>query len=97
MGTPRALDGQAIGLMLILCMIWGLQQVAIKAAAPDIAPLLQIASRSGISGLLVGALMLGRGERLSWSDGTWRSGVLVGVCNRAFCQAPCWFLSASCK
>ncbi|MNK83492.1 putative inner membrane transporter yiJE [compost metagenome] len=79
MDTPRSLDGQAIGLMLILCMIWGLQQVVIKAAAPDIAPLLQIALRSGIAALLVGALMLGRGERLSWSDGTWRPGLLVGV------------------
>lgn len=79
MDTQKAIDGQAIGMMLILCMIWGLQQVAIKAAAPDIAPVLQIALRSGIAALLVGALMLGRGERLSGSDGTWRPGLLVGV------------------
>ena len=79
MNTPRALDGQAIGLMMILCMIWGLQQVAIKAAEPDIAPVLQIALRSGIAALLVGGVVLGRGERLYWSDGTWRPGLLVGV------------------
>ena len=67
-----------MGLMLLLCIIWGLQQVVLKAAAPDIAPLLQIALRSGIAGLLVGLLMFLRGERMSLSDGTWRPGLAVG-------------------
>jgi len=67
-----------MGLMLLLCLIWGLQQVVLKAAAPDIAPLLQIALRSGIAALLVGLLMLMRGERMSLADGTWRPGLLVG-------------------
>ena len=79
MDSRKAIDGQAMGLMLILCLIWGLQQVVLKAAAPDIAPLLQIALRSGIAALLVGLLMLGRGERISLADGTWRSGLLVGA------------------
>jgi drug/metabolite transporter (DMT)-like permease len=64
--------------MLLLCIIWGLQQVVLKAAAPDIAPLLQIALRSGIAALLVGLLMFLRGERMSLGDGTWRPGLLVG-------------------
>jgi len=68
-----------MGLMIILCLIWGLQQVVLKAAAPDIAPLLLIALRSGIAALLVGMLMLIRGERMSLSDGTWRPGLLVGI------------------
>lgn len=78
MDSRKAIDGPAMGLMLLLCLIWGLQQVVLKAAAPDIAPLLQIALRSGIAALLVGALMLGRGERISLVDGTWRPGLLVG-------------------
>ncbi len=65
--------------MFILCMIWGLQQVVLKAAAPDIAPLFQIALRSGIAALLVGMLMIYRGERLLLKDGTWRPGLLVGL------------------
>jgi len=65
--------------MFLLCMIWGLQQVVLKAAAPDITPILQIAVRSGVAALLVGLLMLFRGERIFLSDGTWQPGLLVGV------------------
>ena len=68
-----------MGLMLLLCMIWGLQQVVLKAAAPDIAPILLIALRSGIAAVLVGLLMFVRGERISLAAGTWRPGLLVGV------------------
>jgi drug/metabolite transporter (DMT)-like permease len=78
MDTRQALDGRAVGIMLILCLIWGLQQVVLKAAAPDISPLMQIALRSGISAALVGALMFWRGERLSLADGNLRPGLLVG-------------------
>jgi len=65
--------------MFLLCMIWGLQQVVLKAAASDIAPLFQIALRSGIAALLVVILMFFRGERLLLKDGTWRPGLLVGL------------------
>lgn len=68
-----------MGLMLLLCLIWGLQQVALKAAASDIAPILQIALRSGIAAILVGMLMVIRGERMSLGDGAWRPGLLVGL------------------
>ena len=79
MNTRKSLDGQATGLMLVICLIWGFQQVALKAAAPDIAPLMQLALRSGLSALLVGALMFRRGERLPLEAGILRSGLLVGV------------------
>jgi len=75
--TRKALDGQATALMLVLCVIWGLQQVALKAVAADIAPVLQIALRSGMAAVLVGALMLWRGEAMSLK--TWRPGLLVGL------------------
>nr|WP_240732181.1 DMT family transporter [Geobacter sp. FeAm09] len=68
-----------MGLMLLLCMIWGLQQVVLKIAAPDVAPLMQLALRSGISALLVGVAMVLRGERMSLGDGTWRPGLAVGL------------------
>jgi drug/metabolite transporter (DMT)-like permease len=79
MDTRKALDGQAIGLMLVLCLVWGLQQVVLKATAADIAPILQIALRSGAAAVLVGLLMGVRGERMRLSDGTWRPGVVVGL------------------
>ncbi|NML18892.1 DMT family transporter [Azohydromonas caseinilytica] len=79
MSSRKPLDTQAVGLMLLLCTIWALQQIAVKAAAPDMAPVLQISLRSGLSALLVGALMRRRGERLVWRDGAWRAGALVGL------------------
>ena len=49
----KALDLQASGLMVVLCMIWAIQQVIIKLAALDIAPIMQIALRSGLAAILV--------------------------------------------
>ncbi|KXZ66449.1 DMT family transporter [Acinetobacter venetianus] len=53
MDERKALDAKASGLMIVLCMIWGLQQVILKMAAPDISPLMQIALRSGLAALLL--------------------------------------------
>ena len=74
----KALDGQAMGIMVVLCLIWGLQQVVLKAAAADISPLFQIALRSGVAALLVGLLMLKQGVRIAADDGTLGPGLLVG-------------------
>lgn len=79
MNTRKSLDGLAVALMLVLCLIWGLQQSVLKLAAPDMAPILQIALRSGIAALLVGVLMLWRKERITFTDGTWYPGLGVGV------------------
>ncbi|MCH7381680.1 MULTISPECIES: DMT family transporter [Acinetobacter] len=53
MDERKALDATASGLMIVLCMIWGLQQVILKMAAPDISPLMQIALRSGLAAILL--------------------------------------------
>lgn len=78
MDTRKALDGQAVGIMLVLCLIWGLQQVVLKAAAGDVAPLMQIALRSGIAAVLVGILMAWRRERIRLDDGTLGPGLIAG-------------------
>jgi len=79
MDTRQALDPKAITLMLVLCAVWGMQQVVLKATAADISPIMQIALRSGVAALLVGLLMGWRGERMNLRDGTLRPGMLVGV------------------
>ncbi len=79
MTTRKALDGQAIALMVVLCFVWGLQQVVLKATAADIAPVFQIGLRSGVAAVLVGLMMAARGERMRVSDGTWRAGIVVGL------------------
>ncbi len=75
----KQLDGSAAGMMLLLCAIWGLHQVAIKAAAPDIAPIMQIALRSGLSALLVGVVICCSRERFFLPDGTLLPGIVIGV------------------
>lgn len=48
-------------IMLVLSIIWGLQQVAVKAAAPDMNPVMQTGLRSAIAALLVCLLIGVRG------------------------------------
>lgn len=65
--------------MLVLCIIWGMQQIAIKIAAPDIATIVQACLRSGIAALLVAIMIFVTGGwRASWR-GTFNAGLLVGV------------------
>lgn len=66
-------------LMMLLCAIWGSQQVAIKLAADDIAPMLQVALRSGIAAVLVGLLLLWQRGWREWVSSTWLAGMLAGV------------------
>ncbi|AVO55413.1 DMT family transporter [Ectopseudomonas mendocina] len=66
-------------LMMLLCAIWGSQQVAIKLAADDIAPMLQVALRSGIAAVLVGLLLLWQRGWREWVNSTWLAGLLAGM------------------
>lgn len=77
--SRKTVDAQGLGVMLLLCMIWGFQQVVIKASAGDVSPLLQIALRSGVAALLVLLMMRWQGEALSTSGGTLKPGLLAGV------------------
>ena len=43
MSERRAIDALAVGLMLLLCLTWGFQQVAVKAVASGMSPVLQMA------------------------------------------------------
>ncbi|MHA6164281.1 DMT family transporter [Pseudomonas sichuanensis] len=71
-------DAFALQVMLGLCLIWGCQQVLIKSAAVDIAPVMQAAFRNGIAAVLVGLLVCFKG---GWGQvgSTWRAGMLAGA------------------
>ncbi|MEO8837140.1 MAG: DMT family transporter [Herbaspirillum sp.] len=87
--VPRKpLDSFAIGVMLLLCLCWGLQQVAVKVAAPSMNPVLQLGIRSGVAALMVALLMLGR-RKFTIEPGTLWPGVVAGVLFAAefFCVA----------
>ena len=68
----------AFGLMVLLCAIWGLQQVAIKVATAGISPILQAGLRSGIAALLVFAWAHWRGMTLFSPDRSLKPGLLAG-------------------
>jgi drug/metabolite transporter (DMT)-like permease len=75
----RALDSKASGIMFVLCIIWGLQQVILKMAAPDISAVMQIALRSGLSALMVYPMIkLAEGVSL-WGREYLAPGILVGI------------------
>ncbi len=75
----RHLDLFAVSILLILCLGWGFQQIAIKLAANDIAPTLQIGLRSAFAATVLLLLML-RSEGLKlFSDGTLKAGLLAGL------------------
>ncbi|HEU4384745.1 MAG TPA: DMT family transporter [Anaeromyxobacteraceae bacterium] len=75
----RPLDRGVAGAMLLLCAIWGAQQVAIKLAAPDVVPMMQVALRSGLSALLLAAFAVVRGEPISLGGPTARPGAVAGA------------------
>lgn len=78
MNNRTALDAQATGIMTVLCIIWGLQQVVLKAAATDITPLMQVALRSGFAAILLWLLMRRRKEPIALAGVSWRPGLGVG-------------------
>jgi drug/metabolite transporter (DMT)-like permease len=75
----RPLDLRAIALVLILCMIWGIQQVAMKSVAEDVTPLMQLAIRFAIAAVFFGIWVAVREGRRAFQDGTLLSGALLGV------------------
>lgn len=75
----KPVDPSAMGLLVLLCALWGLQQVAIKLAAPDVAPIMQVALRSGLSAALVAGWARLRGQRLDLLGPTLRPGLLAGA------------------
>ena len=65
--------------MLMLCLSWGFNQIAVKLALPDIPPMLQATFRS--AGALPVLLLIAwwRGVKLFERDGTLRAGLFVGL------------------
>jgi len=69
----------AFGLMVLLCAIWGLQQVAMKVASAGISPILQAGLRSAGAAVLVFGWAHWRGIALFARDRSMRPGLLAGL------------------
>ena len=77
--SARALDPLAAALTVVLCLSWGLNQVAIKIAVADIPPLMQAAARSAGALVLIVAWCRWRGIALFARDRTLVPGLVAGV------------------
>jgi drug/metabolite transporter (DMT)-like permease len=79
MNSRTAPGPVAFGLMVLLCAVWGLQQVAIKVASAGISPILQAGLRSGIAAILVFFWAHWRGISLFSRDQSLKPGLLAGL------------------
>lgn len=75
----RPLDTLATVTVVALSLSWGLNQVAIKAALPDIPPLVQGVIRSSGALLMLFAWSWARGVRLFSRDGSLLPGLAAGL------------------
>lgn len=75
----RPLDVGAMALIVFLCFTWGFNQVAVKLALPEVAPLVQCTIRTALATLIVLLWMWMRGLRITARDGTLIPGVVAGV------------------
>lgn len=78
--TPRNPPGAAaFALMILLCAIWGFQQITIKVAIDGVSPVLQSGIRSLAGLVLLTRWARWRGLPLLKDDGTLRLGLLAGL------------------
>jgi drug/metabolite transporter (DMT)-like permease len=75
----RPLSPGAVALMLMLCLSWGFNQIAVKLALPEIPPMLQALIRS--AGALPVLLLIARlrGVKIFQRDGTLGAGLFAGL------------------
>ena len=73
------LDTRAAAALVVCCFLWGLNQVAVKVALPEIPALLQAGGRSLIGALLVFAWARWRGVAMFNADGTLGAGLFAGA------------------
>src|SRR5262245_40331453 len=77
--SGRPLTPGAIALVLMLCLSWGFNQIAVKLALPDVPPVMQALIRS--AGALPVMLFAGwlRGVRFFERDGSLVPGLIAGT------------------
>ena len=73
------LDALAISLLLCCCLLWGFQQVLIKATLAEVAPMFQASLRLVGATSLLWLWCLWRGISLFGQDGSLKAGLLVGM------------------
>jgi drug/metabolite transporter (DMT)-like permease len=77
--AERSLSAGAVAMMLMLCLSWGFNQIAVKLVLPDVPPMLQATIRS--AGALPVMLLIGwlRGVKFFQRDNTLGPGLFAGL------------------
>ena len=75
----RPLSAGAVALMLMLCLSWGFNQIAVKLSLPDIPPMLQATIRSVGAFPVLLLIARFRGVKIFASDGTLGAGLFAGL------------------
>ncbi|MEH2473859.1 drug/metabolite transporter (DMT)-like permease [Nitrobacteraceae bacterium AZCC 2161] len=75
----RSLTLGAVALMLVLCLSWGFNQIAIKLVLRDVPPYLQAMLRSAGALLVILSIAAIRGTKLFERDGTLKAGLFAGL------------------
>lgn len=73
------LDGLAIGILVLCCMFWVLQQILVKLTLPEVPPVMQAALRCVGATLLLFVWCRWRGIALFRRDGSLWAGLLAGA------------------
>lgn len=73
------LDGLAVGILVLCCMFWGLQQILVKLTLPEVPPVMQAALRCVGATLLLVVWCRLRGIALFQRDGSLWAGLLAGA------------------
>jgi drug/metabolite transporter (DMT)-like permease len=80
MTTPKShLDGLAVSLLLGCCLLWGFQQVLVKATISEVPPVFQAAIRFAGATILLWLWCLWRRVRLFERDSSLLAGLLAGT------------------
>ncbi|MCB6183521.1 DMT family transporter [Leeia sp. TBRC 13508] len=79
MSKTKPIDLFAVGIMIVLCMIWGFQQITLKWTALDISPMMQVSLRSGMSAIFVLILISIKKEGFHFLRSTWQAGIAAGL------------------
>ena len=79
MTRKEHLDPLAVGLLLVCCLFWGVQQVLVKATLTEIAPVFQASVRFAAATCVLWLWCRWRGIALFNRDGLMRAGLLAGA------------------
>src|SRR5690349_9491272 len=78
-GTSRPLDAVGAAIMVALTLSWGMNQVSIKLALPEIPPVIQATVRSIVAVIVIALWARMRGVSLTIRDGTLAGGLIAGL------------------